>query len=251
MINKKYHITNIIITSIIIVTIFVLILLYGPGNQDIGALIFLLLLFGLAIILLISNFFRPKSDEKNTTNKSIGLTYTYSPKKPVPIGSIFLTIISLCVYLISDLKNYGSDTAIALFIAFGMLAMIEYLINWYRITKYQDCTFSFDNHGVTVSKGVWNKEYPWSNYRYFAIPSSLKFKQILSLLPLSLIFLSEFNKNNLKLYRKDEYRHDYEIHGQIATDETKNIRIDYDEIITLPEYKKQVIEFIKQYLPMK
>lgn len=246
----KKSVKKTIVGTIIVVFVLTIPLLVGLGlDENIANTIYTYMFFGVVIIIVWAVWSTPVAKDSFDVS-SFDIVYKYK-KTSLPIGSMIFTAISLIWLLISTIQDSGAETAIAFFISFLALAVFEYMLNWYKGTKFNDFTFSYNNHGVTISKGSWNKEFIWNNYKRFTTAYRARFGQYLSYLPFTSLFLHDADRYTLLLYRQDEFKHDYELHGQTHTDSTKNITIEYDSIVVTPEYKDQIINYIKQYLPFE
>jgi hypothetical protein len=67
-------------------------------------------------------------------------------RRMFPIGSIVLLVINFIWIGFTNDKI----TAIAFIIGFGMLALIEFLMNWYRANSHYGVQYILDNEGFTA-----------------------------------------------------------------------------------------------------
>ncbi len=173
------------------------------------------------------------------------ITYKYLRTDFVPISTIVLTVASLFWSLAENSRNGDVDTAIAFFIGFGFLALFEFYYRWWKVTKYNGFTFVFNNHGVTIRKGSWTKEYPWSNYKSFGTVYAARFGKWAQYIPLFNILIHSTDRELINLYRKEQFRTDREWDPFLGSAPDTF----YDRIPTLPSNHEQIVKYIEQYLP--
>lgn len=212
-------------------------------DEDTGATIFIVLV----VVLLITLGFAigtTKTKKTEIDMSRFDISYTYYRSDFMPIGSIILTIISLIWLVVEKSQDVGTLNALGFLVGFGFLAFFEFMFRWWKVTKFNGFTFSFNNHGVEISKGSWSKEYPWSNYTHFATVYKARFGKWVQFIPFLSMLIHETDKHLINLYRKEEYRKNRE--WEPFTGNASEIP--YDRIATLSTNHEQIIEYIKKHL---
>ncbi|MDP2685060.1 MAG: hypothetical protein Q8P20_08570 [bacterium] len=240
---NKIDSKKIIVGIVILFFIFGAILSFNL-SEEAGSTTFAFLIIGIVIVLplLIWSIKIPKI---KFDTSAFDISYKYYQSDFMPKGSIIFTIASLIWLFISQYKESGTNSALAFVVGFGFLSFFELMYRWWKVTKYNDFTFSYNNHGVVVSKHAWKKELIWSNYSGFSTLYKARFGKWINYIPIFSMLVHDSDQNLINLYRKKEYRKTFKDDPFIGSDS----EIHYDRIATLPNNHMQVINYIKQFLP--